>query len=54
MYFLGTFFIVESEYKTSNFIYGTAMYSLGGLFYFLSAIFMQKRYFFDTPAAKGY
>jgi len=54
MYLIGTFVFEESVFDEKLAIIAVALYSFGGLFFFVSAIFMQKRYFFETPMAKDY
>jgi hypothetical protein len=54
MYFIGTFIFNESVLNPGFVIPAVTIYSFGGVFFFGSALFMQKRYFFETPAEKDY
>lgn len=47
MYFVGTFVFQESASNPDLVISGATIYSFGGLFFFTSAAFMQKRYFLE-------
>jgi hypothetical protein len=50
MYLVGTFAFNESAFKPYLIIPAVTIYSFGGLFFFGSGLFMQKRYFFENPS----
>lgn len=54
MYFLGTLCFEKSLLNPNFVIPAVTMYSFGGLFFFGSALFMQKRYFFEVWPQKEY
>lgn len=54
MYFIGTFVFDESALNPNYLIPAVTLYSFGGLFFFGSALFMQKRYFFEIWPQKEY
>lgn len=47
MYFIGTFVLDWSIFNPNYIIPAATLFSFGGLFFFASALFMQKRYFFE-------
>jgi hypothetical protein len=54
MYFAGTFVFDWSAFNPNYIIPAVTIYSFGGLFFFASALFMQKRYFFEVLPEKEY
>jgi hypothetical protein len=54
MYFIGTFVFDWSAFNPHYLIPAVTLYSFGGLFFFGSALFMQKRYFFEAETSKDY
>jgi hypothetical protein len=45
MYFSGTFVFQQAANDADYTDYAALIYSIGGLFFFISALFMNKRYF---------
>lgn len=55
MYLIGTVVMNKSASDTDYLLVGVLIYCLGGLFFTLSGLYMQKRYYFEPPQAKmGY
>lgn len=54
MYFLGTFVFNSSTYNPGYLVPAVTIYSFGGVFFFGSALFMHKRYFFENHSQKDY
>lgn len=54
LYFIGTFVFYYSFYNPNLLIPGVTIYSFGGHFYFASALFVQKKYFFEIRPDKEY
>ncbi len=54
MYFIGTFVFEATADHPDYLIPAVTLYTLGGLFFFASGIFMQKRYFLEPSSTQGY
>lgn len=52
MYFSGTFVLRQTDQKPELMSLAALIYSFGGLFFFTSAAFMQKRYFWEKTEEK--
>lgn len=47
MYFIGTFVLEKAADDPDYTVPGVIIYCLGGVFFTVSGLFMQKRYFFE-------
>lgn len=54
MYLIGTLVFDESAFNPNYIIPAVALYCFGGIFFFGSALFLQKRYFFEALPSKDY